>query len=114
MERVGKGGRKRGTVREYVNESGRKEEGERKSYVCDHDNRCPNRPYCIPHLIVLVKIQPSQNVLQGDAAEEDLEEEASLARLVSSRTLPHQNTSAGRGGRQMAHSSLLSRRARDM
>ena len=40
--------------------------------------------------IVTVKIQPlcnQQSPLQGDAAEE----EASLARLVSSHTLPHQN-----------------------
>ena len=55
-----------------------------------------------------VKIQPLQDVLQGDAAEE----EASLAQLISSHTLPHQNTSAGGRGRQMARSLLLSRHAR--
>ena len=56
-----------------------------------------------------VKKQPSQDVLHGDAAEEEL----GLARLVSSYTLPHQNSQPGERGRQTAHSKVLSRRARN-
>ena len=56
-----------------------------------------------------VKKQPSQEVLHGDEAEEEL----GLARLVSSYTLPHQNSQPGRRGRQTARSKMLSRRARD-
>ena len=56
-----------------------------------------------------VKKQPSQDVLHGDEAEEEL----GLARLVSSYTLPHQNSQPGRRGRQIARSKVLSRRARD-
>ena len=56
-----------------------------------------------------VKKQPSQDVLHGDAAEEEL----GLACLVSSYTLPHQNSQPGRRGRQTARSKMLSRRARD-
>ena len=40
-----------------------------------------------------VKKQPSQDILQGDAAEE-----LGLACLVSSYTLPHQNSQPGRRG----------------
>ena len=57
----------------------------------------------------LVKKQPSQDVLHGDEAEEEL----GLARLVSSYTLPHQNSQPGGGSRQTARSKVLSRRARD-
>ena len=57
----------------------------------------------------IVKKQPSQDVLHGDAAEEEL----GLACLVSSYTLPHQNSQPSRRGRQTAHSKVLSRRARD-
>ena len=56
-----------------------------------------------------VKKQPSQDVLHEDAAEEEL----GLARLVSSYTLPHQNSQPGKRGRQTARSKVLSRRARD-
>ena len=56
-----------------------------------------------------VKKQPSQDVLHGDAAEEEL----GLARLVSSYTVPHQNSQPGRRGRQTARSKVLSRRTRD-
>ena len=56
-----------------------------------------------------VKKQPSQDVLHGDEAEEEL----GLARLVSSYTLPHQNSQPGERGRQIARSKVLSRRARD-
>ena len=56
-----------------------------------------------------VKKQPSQDVLHGDEAEEEL----GLARLVSSYTLPHQNSQPGGKGRQTARSKVLSRRARD-
>ena len=56
-----------------------------------------------------VKKQPSQDVLHGDEAEEEL----GLARLVSSYTLPHQNSQPGKRGRQTARSKVLSRRARD-
>ena len=56
-----------------------------------------------------VKKQPSQDVLHGDEAEEEL----GLARLVSSYTLPHQNSQPGGRGRQIACSKVLSRRARD-
>ena len=59
--------------------------------------------------IYYVKKQPSQDVLHGDEAEEEL----GLARLVSSYTLPHQNSQPGRRGRQTARSRVLSRRARD-
>ena len=56
-----------------------------------------------------VKKQPSQDVLHGDAAEEEL----GLACLVSSYTLPHQNSLPSGRGRQTARSKVLSRRARD-
>ena len=55
------------------------------------------------------KKQPSQDVLHGDEAEEEL----GLARLVSSYTLPHQNSQPGGRGWQTACSKMLSRRARD-
>ena len=45
----------------------------------------------------------------GDAAEEEL----GLVCLVSSYTLPHQNSQPGGRGQQTAHSKVLSRRARD-
>ena len=57
----------------------------------------------------VVKEQPSQDVLHGDEAEEEL----GLARLVSSHTLPHQNSQPGKRGRQTARSKVLSRSARD-
>ena len=60
-------------------------------------------------MILGVKKQPSQDVLHEDAAEEEL----GLARLVSSYTLPHQNSQPGERGRQIARSKVLSRRARD-
>ena len=53
--------------------------------------------------------QPSQDVLRGDAAEEERE----IARLVSSTTLPHQNSQPGGRGQQMARSKVLSGRARN-
>ena len=56
-----------------------------------------------------VKKQPSQDVLHGDAAEEEL----GLARLVSSYTLPHQNSQPGGKGQQTARSKVLSRHTRD-
>ena len=56
-----------------------------------------------------VKKQPSQDILHEDTAEEEL----GLACLVSSYTLPHQNSQPGRRGRQTARSKVLSRRARD-
>ena len=56
-----------------------------------------------------VKKQPSQDVLHGDEAEEEL----GLACLVSSYTLPHQNSQPGKRGWQTARSKELSRRARD-
>ena len=59
--------------------------------------------------MVGVKKQPSQDVLHGDEAEEEL----GLARLVSSYTLPHQNSQPGERGRQTARSKVLSGRARD-
>ena len=60
-------------------------------------------------LALTVKKQPSQDVLHGDEAEEEL----GLARLVSSYTLPHQNSQPGGRGRQTARSKVLSRRTRD-
>ena len=60
-------------------------------------------------LVFLVKKQPSQDILQGDAAEEEL----GLACLVSGYTLPHQNSQPGRRGRQTACSKVLSRCTRD-
>ena len=57
----------------------------------------------------VVKKQPSQDILQGDEAEEEL----GLACLVSSYTLPHQNSQPGGRGRQTARSKVLSRRTRD-
>ena len=57
-----------------------------------------------------VKKQPSQDILQGDAVKEEL----GLACLVSSYTLPHQNSQPGKGSRQTACSKVLSRHARDM
>ena len=59
--------------------------------------------------ISAVKKQPSQDILHGDTAEEEL----SLACLVSSYTLPHQNSQPGGRGWQTARSKVLSRRARD-
>ena len=56
-----------------------------------------------------VKKQPSQDVLQGDTAEEEL----GLACLVSSYTLPHQNSQPGGRGWQTACSKVLSRCAKD-
>ena len=56
-----------------------------------------------------VKKQPSQDILHGDEAEEEL----GLACLVSSYILPHQNSQPGEKGRQTACSKVLSRRARD-
>ena len=61
------------------------------------------------HWFPCVKKQPSQDVLHGDEAEEEL----GLACLVSSYTLPHQNSQPGGRGRQTARSKVLSRRARD-
>ena len=61
------------------------------------------------HEGLCVKKQPSQDILHGDEAEEEL----GLARLVSSYTLPHQNSQPGGRGRQTARSKVLSRRARD-
>ena len=58
----------------------------------------------------VVKNQPSQDVLQGDAAEKVL----GLARLVSSYTLPYQNSQPGGRGQQTARSKVLSRHTRDM
>ena len=58
---------------------------------------------------IYVKKQPSQDVLHGDTVEEDL----GLAHLVSSYTLPHQNSQPGRRGWQIARSKVLSRHARD-
>ena len=67
----------------------------------------------IMHLMVLndpdVKKQSTQDVLHGDAAEEEL----GLACLVSSYTLPHQSSQPGKRGQQTARSKVLSRRARD-
>ena len=60
-------------------------------------------------IIWSVKKQPSQDMLHGDEAEEEL----GLARLVSSYTLPHQNSQPGERGRQIARSKVLSRRTRD-
>ena len=60
--------------------------------------------------VVHAPTQPSQDVLKGDAAEEERE----IACLVSSTTLPHQNSQSGERGRQMARSKVLSRHARDM
>ena len=59
--------------------------------------------------VLCVKKQPSQDVLHDD----EVEEELGLARLVSSYTLPHQNSQPGGRGRQTARSKVLSRRARD-
>ena len=66
----------------------------------EHFNNCPSD----------VKKQPSQDVLHGDEAEEEL----GLACLVSSYTLPHQDSQPGERGRQIARNKVLSRRARDM
>ena len=66
-------------------------------------------PFTDHLMLQCVKKQPSQDVLHGDAAEEEL----GLACLVSSYTLPHQNSQPGRRGRQTACSKVLSRRARD-
>ena len=60
--------------------------------------------------VVHVLTQPSQDVLQGDAAEEEQE----IACLVSSTTLPHQNSQPGEKGWQMAHSKVLSEHTRNM
>ena len=69
-----------------------------------------NEVYHMRQTMDIVKKQPSQDVLHGDKAEEEL----GLAHLVSSYTLPHQNSQPGERGRQMARSKVLSRRARDM
>ena len=71
----------------------------------------PNRRSILQTVAIetCVKKQPSQNVLHGDEAEEEL----GLARLVSSYTLPHQNSQPGARGRQIARSKMLSRCARD-
>ena len=75
-----------------------------------HDNNLIPVEFDHDHLAwVDVKKQPSQDILNGDAAEEEL----GLARLVSSYTLPHQNSQPGERGRQTARSKMLSRRARD-
>ena len=50
-----------------------------------------------------VKKQPSQDVLHGDEAEKEL----GLARLVSSYTLPHQNSQPGERGRQTDRKSVV-------
>ena len=63
----------------------------------------------VASIISDVKKQPSQDVLHGDEAEEEL----GLACLVSSYTLPHQNSQPGERGRQTARSKVLSRHARD-
>ena len=47
-------------------------------------------------LFLRVKKQPSQDMLHGDEAEEEL----GLVRLVSSYTLPRQNSQPGGRGRQ--------------
>ena len=73
---------------------------------------CPSSlplPVYLPIDSAVVKKQPSQDVLHGDKAEEEL----GLARLVSSYTLPHQNSQPGERGRQTARSKVLSRHARD-
>ena len=59
--------------------------------------------------VLNVKKQPSQDVLHGDAAEE----ESGLAHLVSSYTLSHQNSQPGRRGWQTACSKVLSRCTRN-
>ena len=59
--------------------------------------------------VVHAPTQPSQDVLRGGAAEEEQE----IARLVSSTTLPHQNSQPGERGWQMARSKVLSRRTRN-
>ena len=82
-------------------------EGRSKGDGCPCEGLCS---MCFPcQSPSLVKKQPSQDVLHGDAAEEEL----GLACLVSSYTLPHQNSQPGRRGRQTAHSKMLSRHARD-
>ena len=53
-----------------------------------------------------------QRIQVSEEAQEEVEMSVQVAGLVSSCTLPQQETSAGRS-RQMACSSLLSRRARD-
>ena len=62
-----------------------------------------DRPSPVPQVGLCVKKQPSQDVLHGDEAEEEL----GLARLVSSYTLPHQNSQPGERGRQTARSKVL-------
>ena len=68
-----------------------------------------------PHMALTPGMRQLQALAQKIRTSEDAQEEAevqlNVATLVSS-PLPWQNTSAGRG-RQTAHSSLLSRRARD-
>ena len=54
----------------------------------------------VDRFIPVVKKQPSQDVLHRDAVEEEL----SLAHLVSSYTLPYQNSQPGGKGRQTARS----------
>ena len=61
------------------------------------------------YIVLYVKKQPSQDILQGDAAEKEL----GLTRLVSSYTLPHQNLQPGGRGWQTACSKVLSRHTRD-
>ena len=66
--------------------------------------------YSATCMVPCVKKQPSQGVLHGDAAEKEL----GLARLVSSYTLPHQNSQPGGRGWQTARSKVLSSHLRDM
>jgi len=54
----------------------------------------------------------AKRIRESEEAQEQAEEVAEISRLVSSCTLPHQKSHAGRG-RQMAHSKVLSRRERD-
>jgi len=60
--------------------------------------------------VVHAPTQPSQDVLRGDTVEEERE----IAHLVSSTTLPHQNSQPGGRSWQVAHSKVLSGCARNM
>ena len=80
--------------------------------VLGHDNDACKLAQLASHTFkgaMVVKKEPSQDVLHGDEAEEEL----GLARLVSSYTLPRQNSQPGKRGRQAARSKVLSRRARN-
>ena len=70
---------------------------------------CASTAEAVKKHIVHAPAQPSQDVLKGDTAEEEQE----IARLVSSTTLPHQNSQPGGRGRQMARSKVLSGCARN-